>query len=343
MLTTLKSGYYLGIDGGGTKTHAVISDESGFILGEGVSGGSNAHNVSLELATSNLLAAIAQAKERTYKKRPDIIPEHMQFEGACLGLAGLDTPEDRKIMAAAILNLPQQDRYFHAKRLVMVNDGWIGLQSGTDKAWGVCLVAGTGANCYGLSGSGKEAVAGDWGYVLGDQGSAYAMGRAILQQVIKEYDGRRVRTRLTDLVLEFLHLKSVPQLVSWTYHSEVPVQQISSLAKICNSMALADSLEMQSILTQSALELSEAYQAVIKRLHLDQETEIPVVLIGGLFKMEGRFAEQVIRSILNLTPQATIVFPNRSSAEGAIKGARVIGQKFALFPETAVTFINPES
>ncbi len=342
MLTTLKKGYYLGIDGGGTKTHAVIADETGFVLAEGRAGGSNPHNLPIKKALGNIKKAVDIAKEALYKSNSDIVPELLIFEGACLGLAGLDTDDDREIVGNAIhKQIKNKNSCFYAKKLIMVNDGLIGLKSGTDSNWGVCLIAGTGANCYGITQGGKETVAGDWGFILGDQGSAYAMGRAILQQVIKEYDGRENTTPLTKEVLDFLNLKDPSELVTWVYRGSVPVTEIAKISKIVNNPGLMDSLEVSKIINKSISELTSAYSAVIKKLKFEYDSKIPIVLIGGLFSINGRFAQKLTQSILNHTPNAKIIIPTRSPAEGAVKIARLLNHKFDLFPDTALQFVNP--
>jgi len=340
MLTTLKKGYYLGIDGGGTKTHAVITDETGFVLGEGVSAGSNPHNVPIHEAIENIQSAIDKAKDKVAKKRRNIVPELIIFDGACLGLAGLDTDADREHVILGLKELKKKDQTFGAKKLIMVNDGLIGLKSGTDKNYGICLIAGTGSNCYGLTPGGKEAVAGDWGFVLGDQGSAYAMGRAILQQVLKEYDGRIPKTTLTNAVLKFLNLESVSDLVTWTYRGHIPVRGIATLPQMFNDISLSDSIEVSNIINMGVTELVLAFEAVHRALKFDSDAEIDVVLLGGLFKMQGQFTDKVIRSILNRNLNANVVFPTKTPGEGAAKVARLLAQKFDLYPDSAYIFVN---
>lgn len=340
MLTSLAKGYYLGIDGGGTKSHAVITDESGFVLGEGKSGGSNPHNVSFEVALGHLREAVGVARKDVIAKR-GVREEELRFEAACLGLAGIDTDMDRVNVSREIMKLEVGERTFGAREMLLVNDGLVTLKAGTDVNWGISLIAGTGANCYGLSPSGREAIAGDWGFVLGDQGSSYAMGREILRQVLKEYDGRRHQTKLTQAVLEFYRFKEVPELVDWVYRNQViPVQEIAALARIFDDTSLGDCLEVSRIINLGVSELVEAYAAVSRRMAFDEdEVDVPVVLGGGLFAMKGLFAERVKRSILDMSPNVEVIIPKRSPAEGAAKIARSLRGELALSPETGLRFV----
>lgn len=345
MLLSLKKNYYLGVDGGGTKTEAIIADESGFILSGGMAGGSNPHNMKIEDCFSNIEKAVKLAKEGLIDKKPEIIPELIKFDGVCLGIAGLDTKNDRELMSDAIRRfiVNKKNSFIKARRIMLINDGFIALKAGTETNWGISLIAATGANCYGVNRSGKEAIAGDWGYVLGDQGSAYALGTKILRQVIKEHDGRRPKTTLTERVLKELNLDSVEDLVSWTYRSGfVPVRNIAALAKIIGSDDINNLVEISEFINESVRELVEAYESVVKKLKIEEEKSIPVILSGGLFHMKSKFSEKVKIAIKNRTPNAQIIFPKKTPAEGAALVARLLTQRFDLFPNTAISFVNPD-
>lgn len=339
MLTTLKPGYYLGVDAGASRVEAVITTESGFVLGRGTARGANPHNAPIDFLYEGIREAIRLARNDAHMAHPE--QTVLTFEAAGLGLAGYDAPTDRELLRTTLTSLPPHAQTLGAKRLVVVNDGLIGLKSGTDQSWGICISAGTGSSCYGLTPSGKEATAGGWGYMLGDQGSGYAIGRDILRQVMREYDGRSPKTELTTKVLETLGLESPTDLLAWAYRDHVPIPEISTLSRLCNDVNLSDSVELVEIIHRGVHELTLAYEAVIHRLNLGERSEpIPVILTGGLFSMQGQFSDKIIRSILNRTPQADIIFPTRSNAEGAVRLA-LLGTSMKFFPQSALFFINP--
>ena len=340
MLTTLKSGYYLGIDGGGSKTEVVIADESGFVLSRVHGPGINLHNLPLDECWQRLEQTVSQALQLAHKKHPHRTIE--VFTAACLGWAGIDTEYDVDRAVKFIKQLPADRQTLGAEKLLLVNDALIALKSGIQQDWGVCLIAGTGSICYAISPSGKEHAAGHWGYLLGDQGSAFAIGQAILKQVMQEYDHRRPASRITRKVLEFWQVASVPELIDKVYSQSSPaVAEIAQLSKLAEDIALSDSVEISQIVDQTVTSLVQAYQAVIHHLDLNKQPQITVVLSGGLFAMKGRFSQMVIRSVLNLTPQANVIFPSYTPAEGAIRIAHLANYA-KLLPESAITFVNPK-
>ncbi len=339
MLAGLQKGYYLGVDTGATTTQATITDESGFVIAEAESGSANIHNVTLEMAFKNIIEAVKKARKIAGEKDEHISRE--TFEGACLGLSGMDSVPDRMMTAEYFNKIPLEDRTLNAKKLIVASNGLTGLMSGAENPYGVCLISATGSNCYGLSRIGKEATAGNWGYLLGDQGSAYALGRAVLRQVMKEYDGRSCKTGITEKVLDFLSLSDPSEIVSWAYnHGNLSVRDIASLSKICDEDSLPDVVEIAEMVNKAVKDLALAYKAVINRLGVDSNENIPVVLVGGLFKMKGQFTDKVKKSILNITPKANIIIQRRSISEGAALIARM-HQQIKLFPESLVVIIKP--
>jgi len=140
----------LGIDGGGTKTTALLADGEGRILGRGFAGSSNYHTIGLAAAGEALLegirAAFAEAEEAP---RP--------VAAACLGLAGVDRPEDRELIRA----WAREARV--AEEVLVVNDGAIVLAAGTPDNWGVAVISGTGSIAWGRNPDGATARAGGGG------------------------------------------------------------------------------------------------------------------------------------------------------------------------------------
>ncbi|HCL99308.1 MAG: ATPase, BadF/BadG/BcrA/BcrD type [candidate division CPR2 bacterium GW2011_GWC1_41_48] len=339
MLIIFKPGFYLGIDSGATRTTVTITKESGLVVGVGEAGTANLHNVSLDTIFRNINEAIESARADVLAKHSDL--KINDFEAACLGLSGMDTFADREKVKNYINNLSEGERTFGAKRLIVANNGLTGLMSGTENPSGICLIAGSGSNCYGISRVGKEATAGNWGYLLGDQGSAFAIGQAILRQVIKEYDGRLTQTVITHKVLDFLKLADASQIVDWAYRDKLPVREIASLSKLCDDHQLSDVVEIANIINHTAQELAVAYKAVVSKLEIRDDEEFPVVLVGGLFEMKNQFTNKVIRSILNITPQAVVGMKIRSASEGASRVAMLHNQ-LRMFPESLIVVVRPE-
>ncbi len=336
MLTSLRQGYYLGIDGGGTKTEAVVANESGFVLGRGAAGGANPHNLPMDVAYENITQAALQAITQAQQKDKQVDAFHLG--GVCLGLAGIDTASDRKKVSEYITQVSKGQARFVGQQMVLCNDGFVGLKSATDDNWGVCMISSTGSNVYGVNQLGNEATAGDWGYLLGDQGSGFALGLKLIQKVIREHDGRKPQTKLTNLVLEHLKLNQAVDLIPWAYGGQVPVRDIASLSQILNHSELEYSPDVWEVVGATIRELVEAYLAVVRRLEISDKV-FNLVLIGGLFNLKFPLKERVKHAILEVTPQVRVMTPSRSPAEGAVRVAQMSNLK-KLFPDSVITVIK---
>jgi N-acetylglucosamine kinase-like BadF-type ATPase len=317
MSHVVQSGFYLGIDAGGTKTKAVIARDDGIILGQGISGGANLHNLAIEIVFHNINDALAMAIDQVKNQHPDI--HIVEFESVCLGLAGFDTPQDRTELSQFLKTFGKHHPFsLPIHRLMVTNDGLIGLYSGTTSHWGISLVASTGSNCYGLYKSGQEFKAGDWGYLLGDQASGYVMGKKILELVMKEFDGRHQKTSITPKVLDYLKLNNPEALIKWVYQTPTPVREIAALSHLVNDPSLINDPSIVEVINSAVSELVEAYAAVVSQLALNSNDVIPAVLIGGLFKHLSTFTTKIESKLKQLTPHANLIFPTRNPAEGAL-------------------------
>ena len=166
----------MGIDGGGSKTAALLADETGRVLGRGAAGASNFQIVGHEAAQAAIVAAMAAATAAA-----GMAPQP-PLSALCIGLSGVDRPGERvsfQQWAAAL---------YPAARVLIANDAELVLAAGTPQGWGLALICGTGAIVYGRSLAGQTARADGWGHLLGDEGSGYAIGLAALRAVMRAYD-----------------------------------------------------------------------------------------------------------------------------------------------------------
>jgi N-acetylglucosamine kinase-like BadF-type ATPase len=163
------------------------------IKGESTSNLANYHNIGIDKAITSVYTAASYAIRLAKIKISDIA-------ATCVGIAAYDTPKDKVIITTAIQKAQHQ---FLGKNVKIVNDSVIGLFTGT-KPPGVCLISGTGCNCYGVGPKGKEWFAGNWSYLMGDQGGGYHLALRIFRAVIKAFDGRGEPTILRELVLDQL-------------------------------------------------------------------------------------------------------------------------------------------
>ncbi len=304
-------GLVLGIDGGGTKTmcwlaRADVTGEAG-VVGRGLAGPSNQRAVGPVAAMKNLDAAIESAFSDARLDRATV-------DAACLGLAGADRESDRGVVER------WADDVRLAHRFRVVNDAVPLLHVDSTDGCGIALIAGTGSLAFGRNAAGQTARSGGWGYLFGDEGSAFAIGRAVLQAVSRAADGRAPATRLLDAVLGQLEVSSPSEIVTAVYSHEVPRAVIAELARLAfESAAISDEVAA-SIITGAASELAMMVLAVAGRLEL--RNGIHLKLTGSVLMQQESLralVENRIRSSGADLQSAIIV-------RDAVAGAVVIAQ-----------------
>src|SRR5512136_1547813 len=236
-MTNQSGEFLIGIDGGGTKTVALLSDLEGRVIGRGIGGPSNYQVVGIEAAGEAMNQAIRAAFAEA-----GVEPCAPRAMG--LGLSGVDRPADFEVIRAwAAGQMPDT-------RVVIVNDAMIVLAAGTPEGWGIAMISGTGSIAYGRSREGCLVRAGGWGYILGDEGSGYAIGQAALQAVMRAHDERAPRTMLTQSVLAHWSLESPTHLVSRVYIDQVSPSDVAKLAVLVEAAASAGDAVAHDILRE---------------------------------------------------------------------------------------------
>ncbi len=302
--------YFLGVDGGATKTEAVIIDEQEKILGRAFGDSVNRHEIGVEQMKKNIEGTIKNALSQA---KIDI--DEVGF--TVLGLAGKDTRED-ELTLTEIADLLMEGSL--ADKVKVLSDVEIAYKSCIDQDYGIVIIAGTGSNCFGQGKNEEVAWAGDWGYLLGDQGSGFALGLGALKRVMREFDGRGVATALTQMVLEKLALTDPLDLVGFAYQTPVPVKEIASLAPLVFSASEQGDKTAQDLVNKLIIEMVLSVQAVARKTNLTDE-EFELGLVGGIFK-ENLVIKLLEREIKKILPKAKIVLPGIAPAMAAAKMAK---------------------
>jgi N-acetylglucosamine kinase-like BadF-type ATPase len=294
--------YVLGIDAGGTKTVCYLADAEGRIIGEGRGGGANlqAHG---ELEVEKVLHAVI---DQAIGDRA-ILPS-----AVCLGVAGVDRPEDDRTVRAIMRRLG------YKKHALVVNDALVALVAGIGDEPGVVLIAGTGSIAYGVNAAGVAARSGGWGFVLGDEGSGYWIGRQALAAVVREADGRGPRTELTPLVLEHFNLPRADGLVREVYDRGLQRQAIAAIGVVVERARAAGDIVAAEILNKAGEELTRAAASVISRLEMRGQT-FGTVLAGGMFRVIPWLAADVTHRLAEVAPRTTVNTLDVEPAAGAVR------------------------
>lgn len=298
--------WVVGLDGGGTKTVALVTNEKGRVLGRGQSGPANYHTVGLAQASENIQTAFSQAVADA-----GLVPQALN--AACLALAGVDRPTDRQVMSGVIarlaLNCPVQ----------LDHDAAAALAGATGAKPGVVVIAGTGSIAFGEDPSGNRARAGGYGPLLGDEGSGYDIGRKALVASLRAEDGRGPATVLVDRIKKRFMLDRMTDLINLVYGHPAPLQrpEIAGLTPLVVEAAREGDSLAREILRVSGRELGLSAAAVLQRLQWNPKEPVLVAGSGGVFSAGSILAlpmEQVIHSVC---PSAQMCQPKHTPAYGA--------------------------
>ncbi|MEN8252898.1 MAG: BadF/BadG/BcrA/BcrD ATPase family protein [Patescibacteria group bacterium] len=300
--------YILAIDGGGSKTKTICADGLGKVLGEGLSGASSLTATSVGAAGFSLRESIRQATEN--------LPTDYQISCLIMGLAGMDTKAEEEVAYRAFTQITSQ---FRVEKFVLVNDIQIALESGTDKPNAIALIAGTGSNCFARNADGQTAKVGGMDFLLTDQGSGYAIGRRVMREAVKSFDGRTKKSILESLVSDYFQIESVAHLKDKVYNPLISKTRISELAIICfNAAEHGDEVAVQ-IIKDAIAQLIITVEAAVNKLDLsDRDTDL--VLAGSIATKDSVTAslkEQLSQRFMQLN----VVVPSQAPVYGALKMA----------------------
>jgi N-acetylglucosamine kinase-like BadF-type ATPase len=297
-----KTLYVLGLDGGGSHTKCVILDDTGVELGRGAGGASNHHSIGLDQARQGIEGAMEAALQAA--GNPTI-------SAACWGMAGLDWPEDERLIQALAKQL------FPNIPVRVVHDSTIALVGGTDgKNSGVVVISGTGSIVVGYHPSGRIERANGWGHLLGDEGSGHYIALQGLTAATRARDGR---DRETSLVLDFIEEtgdESFESLANRIYLEVWSAPDIAALAPVVINAADQEDRVALDIINRAAEELALGVKVVIEKLGL-QGDALDVVLSGGIFTGSPRMVEGTRTQIQSFAPNTSVFLPIREPLIGA--------------------------
>lgn len=243
----------VGLDVGGSKTHAVLADRSG-VLAETVVGSANLSSVGPAEAARQLAAALERLGS------PDV-------GGVCAGAAGAGSPQLRGTLAALLADL------LPGAQVDVVHDGALLLAAAGLDA-GITLISGTGSLAWGVTPDGRAHRAGGWGYLLGDEGSGYGVARAAVRHVLRRRDRAAAPDRLTDALVAACgaedlqeHFYARPERSYWARRAGVVFE-----------VAAAGDPAAQGIVEEAGAALAALVETVATVLG----TDLPVICAGGL-------------------------------------------------------------
>lgn len=264
---------FVGLDGGGSKTAAIVVDEQGQELGRAVAGGSNYQGVGLDVALANVQTALRGAMTAAG------FAEGVRPTIAIVGLAGIDRPADKERWQAALSGQPPL-----ADKLELTGDSDLILYALPD-GQGLGLIAGTGSIALGRDRRGKRIRSGGWGHFMGDEGSGLWLGREALNAATRAADGRGPKTELLPLILKEWDLQEPSDLIGAVYGSRedkngVDNARVASLSRVVIAASEQGDEHAQMLMKNAINELALALKACDRQLFF--ETPPGLAIAGGL-------------------------------------------------------------
>lgn len=298
--------YYLGIDGGGTKTTCVVGDETR-LLASATAGPSNIVRVGQAQARESLLSGVRQACALA-----GIAVN--QVSRTCIGGSGAARPE----LAAIIRSILGE---ILPTTIEVVGDMETSLEAAFGTGSGVIVIAGTGSIAYGRDNRGKTLRAGGWGFEIGDEGSAHWIGREAVRAMLRAKDRDGDRASSSSLAGALCKAWGVSSLLDLARAANsVPTPDFAVLFRPV--VASEDDLAHQ-VLGSAGRELADVAVVVIRRLFSqDDAASVPVAMIGGVFRHAAVVREAFYNELHSLAPRAQVTPEVVDPVEGALGLAR---------------------
>lgn len=298
--------FFLGIDGGGSKTECVLADEAGTVLARATGAGSNLGRVSDEELRSTVKHCLEELRRATGL-------EAIALDGVGAGFAGISQPEGRARAQAVVRDV------LRPRRLYLVGDMEVALEAAVGAGAGVVLLSGTGSIAYGRNTSGRQARAGGRGPEASDEGSGFDIGRAAVEAVRQAEAGSGPATVLSEALPPALGLEAPEELEGWT--SPGRATELAALVPLVTRAARRGDAVAGEILQQAGRRLAALAMTVLEQLEL-LAAEVRVATSGGVFRESPEVFSRVEAELRAAAPRARVEPLEVSPAEGAVRLAQ---------------------
>jgi N-acetylglucosamine kinase-like BadF-type ATPase len=308
--------YFLGIDVGSSKTHALIADETGACIGFGRAWGGNHQGVGYDGLENVLKESFGGASEMA-----GVDPAHIV--GAGFGVAGYDFPSDRESHLQAIsalgLSCP----------LEVVNDGVNGLLAGATRGIGVNVTSGSSNNCRGRNKDGKDGRIVGNGATFGEYGGAIEIVQRGLQMVNYAWIKRIPPTALTKIFIEAVGAKDEMDLMDGLSIEQYHLFPYLALEVI--KAANEGDTAAREILHWSGEELGWLAISVARQIEMEND-EVEIVQSGSVFEAGAIIMDPMRDVVMKHLPKAKLIRLDGPPVVGAV----ILGMEQAHFDGYAV-------
>ena len=217
----MNNNYYIGIDGGGTKTAFGLFDEEGHCLDN------------LTLPTCHFLQVGIEGCVTVLKEGIDILLQDKTYDSVVIGIGIAGYGSDEKICHRLQIAIDKTlDNYPH----IITNDAHISLLGASNNQDRILVIGGTGSIAYVQTASSFHRVGG-WGYQLGDEGSAYWIGKQLLTEFCRQVDGICVKNEIYYAIIEKFQIKNPYEIINIVHEMKNKRTEIAQLSLLCNQLA----------------------------------------------------------------------------------------------------------
>jgi len=295
----------IGIDIGGSKTHAVSylsTAAGGNTVVEAYAASANVASVGEAEAATQVAAVLAGLAAQGHDGTPDVV---------CAGAAGVDSPEGERRLRSVLAPL------VGSAHLEVVHDAHLILAAAgvTD---GIAVISGTGSVAWGHLPDGRTARAGGWGYLLGDEGSGYGIARDAVRHALAQADRGEEPDLLTSTLLGACGMPTAHALLDHFY-AQTERRYWARTSEVVFALADRGDATALGIVSSAAASLAGLVQQVHRAL--GRPADLPVVLGGGVFANQACFPD-VLRSHLADGDPTKIRTIHQDPAHGALALAR---------------------
>lgn len=294
--------FYLGIDGGGTRTTAIVCDENGKFLGRAVGGSLNHNSVGLPTARKNLSEVISQLTEKIGCE---------SFDSVCIGsaaMSGRATEQVKKRLTDGIIK---------SDKIILDSDIFIAMECLLDSGPCAVVISGTGSMVAARDEKGKLTHSGGWGYLLGDDGSGYRIAVDAIRCAVRSIDGSEPETTLVGEMLEFFDVYKPEELIDKFYTEGVSNSKISMFAGRVFFCANNGDEAAKRIVCNHARLLAGTTKNLLK----DFPPDTAIGLWGGVFVNNRMFRNEFAISMLEQSGEYRMKLLNYPAECGALFAA----------------------
>jgi N-acetylglucosamine kinase-like BadF-type ATPase len=284
--------YFLGIDGGGTKTEIVLLDERGMVVSRAIGDASSIDTVSV----SNSLKAV--------KKTFQSLERDVLVSAVYAGLGGITGMVDAQNYAKELQKMPFIEK---DAPIQVQSDVYAALASGKGVLEGMTLILGTGSVCFGVR-EGKTWRAGGYHFKEGDAGSAFDLGFQALKYYSRVLDGRFEPSEFSAAIKNYLQIDNFSDLVR--YFDQLDRTKVAQIAPLVTTFASVNQYAYK-ILVDAAEEVRLLVDCVYRHLNFDSTT---LSIIGGLGNAKTPYRSLIIQNIKKVAPRIEIIESQYSPA-----------------------------